>query len=166
MADHVAQGHRGALLSRRAVRRYADGGDAAGVNHPPDRRVARGIQDVAGAVHVGAIQRRWITGAEPIIRRDVKQCRATLERTLERRHVREIALHHLQRELPQIAAVRAQAREHANLPTGSAQGPGDRCADEAGRAGDQCLHTARVPKTCGVDTAARATAVNERVAAR
>src|ERR1700676_654366 len=166
MADHVVQGDRSAFFSRRTVGGNADGGDAARVNDSPDRYVARGIQDVTGPVDVGVIQGLGITGPEPIIRRGVKQCRATLERTLERRPVREITPHHLHRKLPQIAAVGAYAREDTNLPTRGAEGPCDRCADEAGCAGNQRLHATRGPATSGVSKPARATAARERVAAR
>src|SRR6202035_2933164 len=95
-------------------------------------------------------------GPQPIVRRDVKQGRATLERALERASVGEIALHDLDGQRPQIAAVRAAAHQYSDLPAGGTESPCNGRADETSRAGDQRLHATRAP----------AAAASERVAAR
>ena len=107
---------------------------------------------------------------KPIIGRDVKQRRRNpASARSSDAAVGEIADHDLDRQASQIAAVGAAARQRAHLPAGAQQGPRDRRADEAGRAGDQRLHARRAvgaPATAEQRAAHAATARSERIAAR
>ena len=83
MTDHVAEVRHRIFISRRAVCRNADGGDAARVNDALDTSHARGSQDIAGTFDVRAVKGLWISGSKSVIRGDVKQCGATRERALQ-----------------------------------------------------------------------------------
>ena len=96
----------------------------------------------------------------------MEQAGAARECPLELPHVAKIALHDFRRQLLEIGAVRAVARQHPDLPARVAQASCDRRAHEPGCTGDQRLHAVLARTARGAAKPARAAARNERRAAR
>ena len=143
-ADHVVELDGCGLGAEATVAGQAERADARGVDHALDARPRARLEHGARAIHVVAVDLGRVLRPEPVVRCDVEDLRAALDRAGHGNGVEHVAAHHLDRaafERPE-AACRTREDSHA-MALGDEQsrhvGP-----HETGGAGDQHIHGGRL----------------------
>src|SRR5580704_17194583 len=79
-ADHVAEANGRGLGAEATISGQAEGADARGVDHALDARLSAPLEHGARAIHVIAVDLGGVLRPESIVRRDVEDLRAALDR--------------------------------------------------------------------------------------
>ena len=137
---HVVERRRRGLVARRPVLGNAHGADGRRVDDALGAGLAGRLQDVAGAVHIGPVERPRIGRPEPVIGRDMVDAPHPAHRGPDGRRVQQVAFHHLHRASLEGPPVPALARENAHAPAVGQELAHEVGADEAGAAGDERVH--------------------------
>src|SRR5690606_38316376 len=98
------------------------------------------LEDVDRALHVGREHRVRVRDPKPVVRRDVEDRFAALDRGRERRRLADIADRGLDIETIEVAAIAARSNERTNALSFSEQRTHDGGADESVRSGHERRH--------------------------
>ena len=144
-ADHVVAGDRRRLGAGPAVLGNAERTDARGIDHALDARSRAGLEHVARALHVVAVDLGRIPGPEPIVGGDVEDEPAALDRRAQGVGLEDVAADELGRAAFERPEAARRASQHSDAAALGHQLPRQIGSHEAGGARDQHIHGYATP---------------------
>ncbi|MNT25945.1 hypothetical protein D3C72_1614910 [compost metagenome] len=121
-ADGLVRAQRRGLVHRRPRAGHAQRRHAAGIDHPLDAGLLRGLHHGQGAVDVSAHDLLGVRRPQPVVGGHMEQVAHALQRGSHRAGVAHVAFRHAHRQPGQVGARALRAHQHAH-PEAACQRP-------------------------------------------